>query len=281
MKITLPHVETQRAIASILGALDDKIELDRKMNRTIEATAQSLFKSWFVDFDPVIAKMGRKKPYGMDKATASLFPNRLVESPIGQVPEGWEILPISKPIKVNPRRALPNGSAAPYLDMQNMPTTSAIPEFWITRRVGSGMRFTNGDTLVARITPCLENGKTAFVNFLECGQIGWGSTEYIVLRSDDDLPQSYSYFLARTDEFRSYAISNMTGSSGRQRVPSSSLDKLVLAFPPKEIADKFGIYADKALEIMKSNQNESRVLSAMRDTLLPKLFSGEIRVKEV
>src|SRR5579863_10279732 len=115
--------------------------------------------------------------------------------------------------------------------MANMPTSSARATEIVERVAGSGTRFMNGDTLVARITPCLENGKTAFVDFLEDGQVGWGSTEYIVLRPKSPIPAEYAYFVARSDTFRNFAITNMTGTSGRQRVSGSSFEHFNLVMP--------------------------------------------------
>ena len=180
LEIPVPPLPEQRAIAHVLGTLDDKIELNRRMNETLEEMARALFKSWFVDFDPVRAKMeGRDS--GLPPDIADLFPDRLVPSELGEIPEGWEVALLSDIIEVNPTRSLRKGEIAPYLNMANMPTKGHTPDVVVDRAFGSGMRFTNGDTLVARITPCLENGKTAFVDFLEDGEIGWGSTEYIVL----------------------------------------------------------------------------------------------------
>jgi len=163
--------------------------------------------------------------------------------------------------------------------MQNMPTASAVPDEWIVRACGSGMKFQNGDTLMARITPCLENGKTAYVNFLDDGQVGWGSTEYIVLRSKPPLPPEYSYFLARDEDFRSFAIANMTGSSGRQRVPATAFDKYLVVVPDAAVASAFGAFARDVLERVRMNSEESRKLAATRDALLPVLLSGEVRLR--
>ena len=165
-RFLLPPLPEQRAIAHILGTLDDKIELNRRMNETLEEIARALFKSWFVDFDPVHAKM-EGRDTGLPSDVAALFPNRLVDSELGEIPEGWEVVPLPEMIEVNPPRSLRKGEVAPYLDMANMPTRGHVPDTVIDRPFGSGMRFTNGDTLVARITPCLENGKTAYGGFLE------------------------------------------------------------------------------------------------------------------
>ena len=271
------HVSEQRAIAHILGTLDDKIELNRRMNETLEEMARALFKSWFVDFDPVRAKM-EGRDTGLPPDVAALFPNRLVDSELGEIPEGWEVVPLPEMIEVNPPRPLRKGEVAPYLDMANMPTRGHVPDTVIDRSFGSGMRFTNGDTLVARITPCLENGKTAYVDFLGHDRIGWGSTEYIVMRPMPPLPNEFAYCLARSAGFREFAIQNMTGTSGRQRVPAKSLSQFLLSLPPEPIAVRFGKVVQPLFARASEAVRESRTLAALRGTLLPKLVSGKLRV---
>ena len=251
IEIPVPPLHEQEVITQIFDSLDDKIELNRRMNETLEALAQSLFKSWFVD------------------ATQSALP------------KGWREVPLPEAIEVNPPRPLRKGEVAPYLDMANMPTRSARALEVVNREFGSGMRFKNGDTLVARITPCLENGKTCYVDFLNDGQIAWGSTEYIVLQPKPPLPPEFAYFLARTEEFRAFMISNMTGTSGRQRVPAECLSNFKVAVPPAELAEKFGKFASATFAQMKAHDEESRTLAALRDALLPKLLSGEIRVRDL
>jgi type I restriction enzyme S subunit len=276
--VPLPPLDEQRAIAHILGTLDDKIELNRRMSETLEAMARALFKSWFVDFDPVRAKAEGRDP-GLPQPLADLFPARLVDSELGEIPEGWEVAPLSGVVEVNPTRSLRKGVAAPYLDMANMPTNGHSADDVVDREFGSGMRFVNGDTLVARITPCLENGKTAFVDFLREGQVGWGSTEYIVLRPKPPLSDEYAYCLARSLEFREFAIQSMTGTSGRQRVPAESLAHFKLAMPPKPIAAAFGRAIKPRFTRASAATRESRTLATLRDALLSPLVSGKLRVK--
>lgn len=248
IKIPIPPPEEQRAIAHILGMLDDKIELNRRINETLETMARAIFKSWFVD---------------------------TTES---RIPKGWRIAKLPEVVEINPPRQISKGQIAPYLDMQNMPTHGHRPVDWINRPFGSGMRFKNGDTLVARITPCLENGKTAFVDFLEDYQVGWGSTEYIVVRPKKPLPVEYGYYLARSENFRNHAIQNMTGTSGRQRVPAECFSKYQIAVPSEAVAQRFGELVKPLMEAIRANDNQSRTLAAIRDTLLPRLISGKIRV---
>ena len=279
LSLYLPSLsESTHAIAHILSTLDDKIELNRQVNETLEATARAIFKSWFVNFDPVKAKMEGRKPPCMDTETAALFPSAFQDSSLGKIPHGWQVLPLPEVIEVNPRRVLKKGTIAPYLHMQNLPTQGHRPNDWTYREFNSGTKFTNGDTLLARITPCLENGKTGFVDFLDEDEVGWGSTEYIILRPKPPLPVEFGYYLARSDDLRMFAIHNMTGTTGRQRVPASCFDYYQFAVPSAPITQKFSKIVKPLMEKIRVNNQQSHTLSQTRDTLLPKLLSGEIRV---
>jgi type I restriction enzyme S subunit len=184
-------------------------------------------------------------------------------------------------VEINPRRTLKSGTIAPYLDMKNLPTRGHCAEQVMDREFKSGTKFQNGDTLLARITPCLENGKTGYVNFLDEGQVGSGSTEYIVLSPKPPLPPQFGYLLARSDALRTHAIHNMTGTSGRQRVPVECFNTFLLATPvDARLAERFDELTAPLLTMIKANSDESRDLAALRDTLLPKLLSGEISVAE-
>ena len=275
--VRVPPSHEQRAIAEFLGALDDKIELNRHMNETLDAIARVLFKSWFVDFDPVRAKMEGRDTC-LPEHVADLFPCKFVDSEIGEVPTGWDVISLSHIIDVNPTRRLRKGQKAPYLDMANMPTTGHTPHDVIDRPFGSGMRFTNGDTLVARITPCLENGKTAYVDFLQSGAIGWGSTEYLVMRPKPPLPTELAYCLARSAHFRRFLIRNMSGTSGRQRVPAPALSQFMCINPSESIAQAFEKIIQPVMRRASVAGRESRRLSMLRDTLLPRLLAGELRI---
>ena len=271
----LPPLPTQERIADILGTLDDKIELNRQMNRTLEAMARAIFKSWFVDFDPVYAKM-EGRDYPLPTEVMALFPDELVESELGLIPKGWEVGKLKDIINFNPRYKLSKRVEATYLEMKVLPEKGFFPTDWRKREYTSGTRFANGDTLLARITPCLENGKTAYINFLEPDEVAWGSTEYIVMRTKSDTPNLYSYLLARNGSFRKSAIKSMTGSSGRQRVQRQTLEELKTIIAPKEIYTRFGKMIEDIFEKMTINNLENVTLTEMRDTLLPKLINGEI-----
>lgn len=278
-ELQVPQIEEQRTIAEVLGSLDDKIELNRRMNRVLEAMARAIFKAWFIDFEPVKAKAAGATSFrGMPQAVFDQLPDQLTETEFGPIPKGWKVKVMDDLFEINPRRPLKKGEVAPYLAMTNMPTQGHAPAHWEERAFGSGMRFENGDTLVARITPCLENGKTAFVDFLPPDLVGWGSTEYIVLRPRPPLPPVYAYCLARTPDFRNFAIANMTGTSGRQRVAASSLTHFPTVRPADAVAVTFGELVEPMFALAAANQAESRTLAAIRDTLLPKLISGDVPV---
>lgn len=277
MRVAVPDDHEQAQILQIIGPLQEKIDLIRRMNETLESTARAIFKDWFVDFGPTRAKKEGRAPY-LAAEIWSLFPDRLDDD--GK-PEGWERVPLSTLIEVNPSEPLVRGEPAPYLDMASIPTSGPNPQPFVLREFGSGMRFRNDDALLARITPCLENGKTAFVQNLPEGKVGWGSTEFIVLRSRPPIPKPFSYLVARDLAFRANAIRSMTGTSGRQRASGDAVSAYPIVQPGnKDLWQQFGDIIDPAFKRIAANDRESQTLSATRDLLLPKLMSGEVRVKD-
>ncbi len=245
LDISLPPLPEQKAIAEVLSSLDDKIDLLHRQNKTLEQMAETLFRQWFVE----------------------------------EADEGWEEGTISDLIELNPNRKLSKGIHAPYLEMASLSTSSFMPTDWYEREFSSGMRFVNGDTLIARITPCLENGKTAYITFLKDNEIGWGSTEYIVMRPKDPIHPFFAYTLARTKDFRDYAEGCMEGTSGRQRVNINHLMIYPILIPDKQAIENFNNFAESIEPELIRNANQTRTLEKLRDTLLPKLMSGEVRVK--
>ncbi|HHT3725108.1 TPA: restriction endonuclease subunit S [Citrobacter freundii] len=314
IQIKIPSLDVQKKIVFIYESLSKKIINNGKINQTLEQMAQALFKNWFVDFEPVKAKIGvlesggsqeeatfaamtaisgksadalaifeREHPeqYAELKATAELFPSAMQESELGEIPEGWAIGNLGKIIEFNPKRILKKGINAPYLDMKNVPVKGHSVQEVVCREVTSGTKFKNGDTLLARITPCLENGKTAFVDFLSSNDtVGWGSTEFIVMRVKRDLPLSISYFIARLESFRITAIQSMQGTSGRQRADAGVLQNMPWVIPPDALLMKFGKFSNFVIDNNRVKHNQNTLLSQLRDTLLPKLLSGEITLPE-
>lgn len=275
-ELPIPPLDEQETIATLLGALDDKIDLNRRMNETLEAMARAIFKDWFVDFGPTRAKAEGRDPY-LAPEIWELFPDALDDE---DKPVGWGSGVLQDIVELNPKETLPKGTLAPYLEMAALPTSGSMPQAPVERALTSGTRFRNGDTLLARITPCLENGKTAFIQVLPSGAIGWGSTEFIVLRPIQPVPKSYAYILAREPSFRTHAIQSMTGTSGRQRARNEALAEYPVVIPDSTIWQAFSSIVEPLFERIRVNGEESHILTQTRDLLLPKLMSGEIRLKE-
>ncbi len=281
-RLSLPPLSEQRAIAGCLKLFDDRIDLLRQTNATLESIAQALFKSWFIDFDPVRAKAEGREPEGMDATTAALFPAEFEESTLGLIPKGWQAGTLTDAFEVNPSRKLTKGENAKYFEMANTPISGHRPVERVgPRAFGSGCKFKNDDALLAKITPCLENGKSAFVDFLEDEEVGWGSTEFIVLRSKPVLPKYGAYLMVRHEPFRQFAIQAMTGTSGRQRVELSRLIQYPMALPPDASITQALEPTLRALQSrVAANDEQAKVLADLRDTLLPRLISGKLRVPE-
>jgi type I restriction enzyme S subunit len=244
--LELPPIDVQKTIVDTLLALDDKIENNTAINHRLEQMAQTLFER-------IIIEESLDQPLGI----------------------------LSDIAQINPPRTLPKGSKSIYVEMANLPTHSSFPTDWAIRPYSGGMKFKNGDTIMARITPCLENGKTAYINFLDNNVIAFGSTEYIVLAAKDGYCSELLYFLARYSEFVSYAVGNMNGSSGRQRVSGETIGQYEMHIPSPKSVKAFAKIANPAMDLIRQNSLENRRLANIRDTLLPRLMSGELSVSNI
>jgi len=245
MDISLPPLKEQKAIAQVLSSLDDKIDLLHRQNKTLEALAQTLFRQWFVK----------------------------------EAGDEWEVGTLDDIMIFNPTHSLKKGEMYPFLEMGNVQTFKSSVAGWYERAFTSGTKFKNGDTLLARITPSLENGKTAYVDFLKDDEIGWGSTEFIVMRMKKGYHPFISYLIARNEDFREFAIGNMTGSTGRQRAQAKDIKEYEISIPAIEIIEKLNEAIEPIPIKIKANAEQIKTLENIRDTLLPKLMSGEVRVK--
>lgn len=255
-EVPRPPRSVQERIAEVLSAYDDLIENNRRRMTLLEDVAQQLYLEWFVRLR---------------------FPGHEHTRVTEGVPEGWERVPTPHAIDINPTTRLSDESEHWWVEMADLSVNSMVIQ-QATRREGrSGSKFRNGDTLFARITPCLENGKTAFVGFMEDGEIGRGSTEFIVLRSKRVTPE-FVYCLSRTYDFRENAIKSMVGSSGRQRVQESCFDKFLFLIPPNTLLGVFTESVRPMFRQIKTLHSQNQKLRAARDLLLPRLMSGEMVV---
>jgi len=264
LRSIFPLLETQRKIASILSAYDDLIENNTRRIKILEEMAQAIYREWFVNFR---------------------FPGheqvRMVDSPLGRVPEGWEVVPVTETVEVKPRTKVPKEGEKPFVPMGALSNDSMLISNVETKEGNSGAKFKNGDTLFARITPCLENGKTGFVQFLPDDEAtAFGSTEFIVLRSKTLCPE-YVYLMARSNEFRDNAIKSMSGATGRQRVSEKCFDQFVIAQPDQGTLDLFKRHVAPIFRKVHVLSRKNDNLRQTRDLLLPKLISGDVDVIEI
>ena len=244
VEVTYPSQTEQQKIVALLSALDDKIEINQKVNDNLQQQAFAFFDRLVIEADN-------------DDCTVSDYAD------------------------LNPRRVLAKHQIARSIDMSQLSTSGAFPSGWEMKPFNGGMRFANGDTLLARITPCLENGKTAFIDFLDEGEVAFGSTEYIVLAPRKNVPAEMLYCLARYPAFIDYAVKNMNGSSGRQRVSAETIGQFRLPKFDEQRLLKFGEAVKPMFLKMSYNSLENIRLAELRDALLPKLMSGEIDVTDI
>ena len=259
LPVVLPPLPVQRRIAGILSAYDDLIENNQRRIKILEEMARSLYREWFVHF---------RFP-GHDKV-------RMVPSSLGPIPKGWEVKRVPECVQVNPRVVVPRDGEKPFVPMGCLSNDSMLITDIESRDGNSGTKFQNGDTLFARITPCLENGKTGFVQFLPGAQpVAFGSTEFIVLRSSTLTPE-FVYCLARSDEFRGVAIKSMSGATGRQRVQEQCFDDFQIAQPPRALLDRFSAIVAPSFRLIYKLHLQIKNLRRTRDLLLPRLLSGQV-----
>ena len=257
-KFVVPNYAIQREIDRIICAYNDLIENNRRRIQLLEESARLLYREWFVYLR---------------------FPGHEHVKVVGSVPEGWDYLPLPDAVEINSRTPVEKNKAISYVPMSSLSETGMtvdISDFEI-REKHTNVKFIKNDTLLARITPCLENGKTAFVYFLEEDDVACGSTEFIVLR-EKQLPPEYIYCLSRSYEFREHAIKSMTGSSGRQRVQVSAFNDYYVYVPPKGLLEQFNEFAKNCFAQIKLLTRQNTQLTNARDLLLPRLMNGDISV---
>jgi type I restriction enzyme, S subunit len=271
-------VPEQRAIARILGALDDKIELNRRMSEVLEAMARALFTSWFVDFDPVRAKV-EGRDVGLPQCVAELFPSSLQDSQLGEIPKGWQVGPFRKVVEilrdqVNPL-ALPDAlfhhfSIPAFDDGQS-------PKLEYGKTIKSvKWRVPAGGVLLSKLNPEIERVWLVDVCPNERAVC---STEFLVLGARSPFARSFVYCLARSALFRQQIEGLVTGTSkSHQRAQVESVLALPVLIPPPPIVAAFIRSAENLLSRTLECRRESRSLADLRDALLPKLISGELPI---
>jgi type I restriction enzyme S subunit len=239
--IAIPPLPEQKIISEILSSFDNKIELNRKLNITLEQILLAIWQMMFSKSDNVHTEL-------------------------------------SEFVEFNPKVQIRSGQECIFVEMKDLSNIHLSISDYTTRVFNAGPRFENGDTLLARITPCLENGKTAFVNFLPEGYKGFGSSEFIVMRAKNGISPQYVYCLARDVKFRTHAIKSMSGTSGRQRVNVDSLKAFLVNKVDKSTMEEFDVISKSLVERIRINTEENRNLLQQRNLLLHKLLNGKIRI---
>jgi type I restriction enzyme S subunit len=240
MQLPIPSPSKQKEIVKEYNTIVNRINLNKQLIQKLEETAQSIYKQWFVDEQEVIKKAK-----------------------------------LNQYVKTNPQLRIKKNEMATYVEMNDLTTTSMRVAGSIRREFIGGSKFQNYDTLLARITPCLENGKTAFVDILEDGEIAAGSTEFIVMRAKNNISPYWVYCLARDENFRSYAISSMVGSSGRERVHEKYLEEFTLPEINQDKMNDFHLKAKPLFQMINVKSNEVKNIESLKELLLSKLATIE------
>ncbi|MBS4149223.1 restriction endonuclease subunit S [Pseudomonas balearica] len=275
-ELNIPPREEQTKIAGLLGSLDDRITLLRETNATLEAIAQALFKSWFVDFDPVRAKAEGRQPEGMDAATGALFPDSFEESELGSVPKGWTVRSLD--------------SIADYLNGLALQKFPPSEDSWLPVIKIAQLR--KGDTVGAdragrNIKPeyVIQNGDVLFSwsGSLEvviwCGGEG-ALNQHLFKVTSTEFPKWFYYLWTRhhLPDFQQTAASKATTMGHIQR---KHLTEAKVVVPPAEVIQEAGSFIAPLLDRWLSNAEQVQTLTQLRDTLLPRLISGQLRLPEL
>jgi type I restriction enzyme S subunit len=288
--VRIPDVTVQRAIACILGSLDDKIELNRRMNRTLEEMARAIFKSWFIDFDPVRAKSAvrREHPKWTDEQVsraacpnlkpeiARLFPDSFEHSELGEIPKGWRVGRLGD-ITEHPRRGVqPDQIAAdtPYIALEHMPRRCiALSDWGLANGLESNkFMFRKGEILFGKLRPYFHKVGVAPVN-------GVCSTDIVVVAPKSAVWFGFALGHVSSVEFVEYTNAGSTGTK-MPRTSWAEMARYTLALPPQTVTRAFTEWLQPVVDRIIAGIHQSRTLAALRDALLPKLVSGELRIKD-
>ena len=279
-QFAFPSPEERRETARVLSTLDDRITLLRETNATLEAIAQALFKSWFVDFDLVRAKMEGRTPEGMDEATAALFPDGLETSELGEVPRGWRVGTVASVALLNAKSLSPRNPPPEinYLDLAGVKANVFdVPQCYSFADAPSRARrvLQEGDCIVGTVRP--GNRSFGFIATAQNHLIG--STGFAVLSPKQHWMTAFTYLCATRDE----SIDRLASLADGGAYPAVRPDVVAstpCTLPPDEVMKVFDGAARPLLDAIGANSEQAQTLSTLRDTLLPRLISGQLRLPE-
>ena len=283
VRLSLPPRPIQEAIVTLAKALDDKIELNRRMNETLEAMARAIFKSWFVDFDPVRAKLDGRQPPGMDADTAAIFPDHFEHTELGLAPKGWTIRPVGEVVEAvgggTPStkeslfwdagmhhwatpKDLSNLDAPILLDTNRKVTDAGL------KKISSGL-LPKGTLLLSSRAP---------VGYLAIAEVPIAVNQgFIAMKCDGDVS---NYFMLNWCRENIDEIERRASGTTFQEISKRNFRPIPMIVPPSQLVGAFNGAVSSTYSRIASNLRESETLAATRDTLVPKLLSGEIRVRD-
>ena len=271
-QIALPPLAEQKRIASILGALDDKIELNRRTNATLEAMARALFQSWFVDFDPVRAKLD-------GRPAAALFPDSFQDSEAGHIPKGWKVGKVSDLATLNRGAVNPGDFPTETFDHFSLPAfdNGRTPKVELGGAIMSNkFTVTPNSVLLSKLNPHIPR---IWLPDLHASRRSVCSTEFMVACSKPGVSREYLFSLFTSSAFASIYGTLVTGTTGsHQRIRPESVLDMKVVIPPPSLIQAFTDIAKPMFDRINRNTEQSRTLATLRDTLLPKLLSGELSV---
>lgn len=272
MTLTIPPFARQLEVSGCLALLDDRITLLRETNATLEAIAQALFKSWFVDFDPVRAKMEGRQPEGMDEETAALFPDGFEESELGLVPRGWKLGTLGQIAHTKRNQLQPQGmdSDLNYVGLEHIPRKSLSLHNWgkADDLKSAKLCFEQGNILFGKLRPYFHKVVIAPMS-------GVCSTDILVCQANDKNYYGPVALHLFSDALIKHA-DRLSNGAKMPRVSWKDLEGYTITIPPVEIAAAFTRVFESLAEVMKNNLHRTHTLSALRDTLLPRLISGRL-----
>lgn len=265
--IVLPLPDKCINTYKILDLIDRKIENNKKIINLITEYIQSTYRSWFIEYNfPESLNVGYVKVY---------------EERLGKlIPMDWKVGEAKEIFEFNPKLSIKKTQEALNLDMEAIPIKGFMTKKPLPKAYNGGVKFQFNDVVIARITPCLENGKTALITRLEKDQIGFGSTEFIVMRGRNIAIPYFTACFARSEIFRNYAITNLVGTSGRKRVDHKVLESFVMPIPPEDLLMKFEKLAKTFFVQMTNFTVENEKLISLRSWLLPLLMSDQLSIRD-
>ena len=278
--VITPPLPIQKSIAKILGDLDDKIELNRKMNSTLEAMARALFQSWFVDFDPVRAKMDGRKPVGMDEETVKLFPSSFQDSPLGHIPSDWDAIPLYDTAQWVNGAAFKSedfcstGDGLPVIKITELKDGISAQTKWSQRLAGPNQIIDTGDLLYS----WSGSPDTSLEAFLWSGGRGLLNQHIFKVISDTPAEKRFVYYLLQFLRPVLVETARNKQTTGLGHVTIADMKRLLVCRPNRTVLAAFDRHIAPIFDKAFTNTIESRNISTLRNTLLPKLLSGELDV---